>query len=71
MADMIARIEDDEGADAVFIDGGYGTGIVSVGRTLGRTWISSGSVERAADWLRISERRWLNSIKKYPKRAAV
>lgn len=38
MANMIARIEDEEKADAVFIDGGYGTGIVSVGRTLHRDW---------------------------------
>ena len=38
MANIIARFEQDENADAVFIDGGYGTGIVSVGRTLGKTW---------------------------------
>lgn len=37
-ANLIARLEDEHGADAVFIDGGYGTGIVSVGRTLGRSW---------------------------------
>jgi hypothetical protein len=39
MANMIAQIEDEEEADAVFIDGGYGTGIISVGRTLGRDWL--------------------------------
>jgi hypothetical protein len=39
MANMIARLEDEEQADAVFVDGGYGTGIVSVGRTLGRDWL--------------------------------
>lgn len=38
MAHLIAQFEDEEKADAVFIDGGYGTGIVSVGRTLGRNW---------------------------------
>lgn len=38
MANIIARLEDQHQADAVFIDGGYGTGIVSVGRTLGRSW---------------------------------
>lgn len=38
MGNMIARIEDEEKADAVFIDAGYGTGIVSVGRALGRSW---------------------------------
>jgi hypothetical protein len=34
----LAQLEDDRQADAVFIDGGFGTGIVSVGRTLGRNW---------------------------------
>lgn len=38
MAGVVARFEDELGADAVFIDGGFGTGIVSVGRNLGRTW---------------------------------
>lgn len=38
IANIIAQIEDDEKADAVFIDAGYGTGIVSAGRTWGRTW---------------------------------
>ena len=32
------RFEDDEKADAVFIDAGYGTGIVSAGQGLGRNW---------------------------------
>lgn len=38
MAALIANIEDEEECDAVFIDGGYGTGIVSAGRTMGRDW---------------------------------
>ena len=38
MAQLIARYEDDEGADAVFVDAGYGTGIVSAGQGLGRSW---------------------------------
>ena len=38
MASLIAQIEDQEKADAVFIDAGYGTGIVSAGRTMGREW---------------------------------
>lgn len=38
VAGIIAQIEDDEKADAVFIDGGYGTGIISAGRTWGRNW---------------------------------
>jgi hypothetical protein len=39
MANRIARLEDEHGADAVFVDGGYGTGVVSAGRTMGRNWI--------------------------------
>lgn len=38
VANILARLEDEEQADGVFIDGGYGTGIVSVGRTLNRDW---------------------------------
>jgi len=34
----LARYEDEKGVDAVFIDGGFGTGIVSGGKTLGRNW---------------------------------
>lgn len=36
MASLIAGLEDEHKADAVFIDAGYGTGIVSAGKTLGR-----------------------------------
>ena len=39
VANKIATLEDELKVDAVFIDGGYGTGIVSVGRTLNRDWI--------------------------------
>lgn len=38
MAKMIAEFEDKYQADAVFIDFGYGTGIMSVGKTWGRQW---------------------------------
>ena len=38
MATLIATIEDEEEADAVFIDAGYGTGIVSAGKIMGRPW---------------------------------
>lgn len=37
-AQIIARYEDEEGADAVFVDAGYGTGIVSAGQGMGRDW---------------------------------
>ena len=38
IASILAGLEDQHEADAVFIDAGYGTGIVSAGRTMGRTW---------------------------------
>ncbi|WP_347989482.1 hypothetical protein [Methylomonas sp. AM2-LC] len=38
VANILCNLEDQHNADAVFIDGGYGTGIVSVGKTLGRQW---------------------------------
>lgn len=38
VAALLAHYEDAHKADAVFIDGGYGTGIISAGRTLGRNW---------------------------------
>lgn len=38
VANLIARLEDEYQADAVFVDAGYGTGIVSAGQVLGRSW---------------------------------
>lgn len=38
IAQMLANYEDEYKADAIFIDGGYGTGIVSAGKTMGRSW---------------------------------
>ena len=38
IANLIARLEDEHQADAVFIDAGYGTGIKSAGDTMGRSW---------------------------------
>jgi hypothetical protein len=38
MATLIANLEREHKADAVFIDGGYGTGIYSAGITMGREW---------------------------------
>ncbi len=38
VANLLAQFEDEHKADAVFVDGGFGTGIVSAGRTMGRTW---------------------------------
>lgn len=39
VAQILARFEDEEQADAVFVDAGYGTGIVSAGQGLGRDWL--------------------------------
>lgn len=38
IATILARFEDEYRAKAVFIDAGYGTGIVSAGRSMGRAW---------------------------------
>ena len=39
IANILANLEDQHEVDQVFIDNGYGTGIISAGRTMGRTWI--------------------------------
>lgn len=56
IADKLARYEDELGADAVFIDGGYGTGVVSVGKTWGRDWILVWFGEKSADEACINKR---------------
>lgn len=38
VANLIARLETEHQADAVFIDAGYGTGIKSAGDVMGRSW---------------------------------
>ena len=38
VANILARLCDEEKPDAVFVDGGYGTGIISAGKTLGYKW---------------------------------
>lgn len=77
IANMLARFEDELNADAVFIDMGYGTGIYSAGKTLGRNWmlVSSASTKtvldpgclnkRAEMWKSI--RDWLKSGGSIPK----
>jgi hypothetical protein len=49
MAAIIARFEDEEKADAVFIDGGFGTGIVSCGKTWNRDWKLVWFAEKSSD----------------------
>jgi hypothetical protein len=39
VAGIVADLEDTEQADAVMIDGGFGTGIVSAGKTMSRDWV--------------------------------
>lgn len=39
VANIIANLEDQHKADQVFVDFGYGTGIISAGHTMGRGWI--------------------------------
>jgi hypothetical protein len=39
IAGLLARFEDEEKADAVVIDVGYGTGVYSFGQSLGRNWM--------------------------------
>lgn len=38
VARLLASLEDEHHADAVIVDAGYGTGIISAGRTLSRNW---------------------------------
>lgn len=38
LANIVAMLEDEHKADAVFVDGGFGTGVISAGRTMGRNW---------------------------------
>lgn len=49
VANILANLEDEHQADAVFIDGGYGTGVVSAGRTLKRNWRLVWFSEASAD----------------------
>ncbi|MCG9105266.1 terminase [Laribacter hongkongensis] len=68
-AQVIARYEDEEGADAVFVDAGFGTGIVSAGKGMGRDWtlvwfagnsMDAGCLNKRAEMWR-DARDWLKS----------
>jgi hypothetical protein len=56
MASLIAEIETQEQCDAVFIDAGYGTGIVSAGRTMKRDWQLVWFQEKSNDMACINKR---------------
>lgn len=67
MANELARLAEEHKADAVFVDQGYGTGVVSVGRTLGYSWVlvnfgagstDPGCLNKRAEMLN-SVKRWL------------
>ncbi|MBR0568374.1 terminase [Azoarcus sp. L1K30] len=69
VAQKLAQFEDEEQADAVFVDAGFGTGIVSAGQGLGRDWVlvwfssASGDIgclnKRAEMWK--AARDWLKA----------
>lgn len=68
-AQIVARYEDEEKADAVFIDFGYGTGIVSAGQGMGRDWVlvnfagesgDPGCLNKRAEMWKLA-RDWLKS----------
>jgi hypothetical protein len=67
LAGYLAKFEDEYKADAVFIDQGYGTGLVSAGRTMGRKWrlisfagesTDAGYLNKRADMWRLMK-QWL------------
>ncbi len=60
MAGFIARFEDDEKADAVFVDMGYGTGIISAGKQLKRRWtlIPFGGASNSPGYLNKRAEMW-------------
>ena len=60
MAQLIAQFEDEYKADAVFIDMGYGTGIYSIGKQLGRKWrlIEFGSKSNDPVYLNMRAYMW-------------
>jgi hypothetical protein len=80
IANIVANLEDQEQADAVLIDAGYGTGIYSAGKTMGRkrwmlVWFAGESIDpgclnkRAEMWKLM--RDWLKSGGAIPKDQAL
>lgn len=67
-AQIIAGFEDEHGADAVFIDFGYGTGIHSIGRSWGRKWqlVNFGGESKDAGMLNKRGEMW-NALKSWLK----
>jgi hypothetical protein len=69
IATILAQMEDDHHADAVFVDFGYGTGIVSAGRAMNRHWqlVNFGSASpepgflNMRAWMYEQARKWLKA----------
>lgn len=60
IAGHLARIEDEEKADAVFIDLGYGTGVYSAGKQMNRNWrlIPNGGTSPDPGYLNLRAYTW-------------
>jgi hypothetical protein len=60
LAGYVARFEDEYKADKVFVDMGYGTGVVSAGRQMGRDWVlvSFGSKSTKEGYLNKRAEMW-------------
>lgn len=74
VAQILANLEDQHRADAVFVDAGFGTGIVSCGRTWSRNWTlvwfagestDPGYLNKRADMARLG-RDWLKEGGSFP-----
>lgn len=78
MAQLIAQLEDEHKADAVFIDGGFGTGIISAGKTMNRknwqiVWFAEksndvGCINKRAEMWKLAK-EWLKDGGAIPKDA--
>lgn len=64
IANVLARFEDEEKADAVFIDAGYGTGVASVGKSLGRNWRLVWFGEKSSDPAYLNKRSEMYGLTK-------
>jgi len=62
MAGFVAKFEDEYKADAVFIDLGYGTGIYSAGKQMGRRWqlVAFGGKSASEGFLNKRAEMWNN-----------
>lgn len=66
VASLLAQLEDEHKADAVFIDLGYGTGIYSAGKAMGRSWmlVAFGSSSNDPQYLNKRAEMW-GAMKKW------